>query len=308
MNVKQIVSGGRKYFVLVEGRDDIKQKIKLISVTDGQLAWEIQDVEYQGQLDGDSSEWWSATKQALNDQNLDKIQGIEAKQQNTDLVLEWKWKPNNSSTNQNEDVELRDRIVLQSCDAKNVNVRMLDVLTNSFNVVKEIQNRVDTELVYSKEMAKKLEQSEREKQELYQRFAVVLNEKKRQVRYFAEKAGMIDDKGIYQIQEDEKEDIPQENMVTDDKSKSGTISDDNDVDQEEEKEGTPVREVDDVEEIMNADTQPIPQQEEQDVTMQQPAEQQQQQPTWEKNDLDEKISPKAMKVVKKSTNKRGRRP
>eukprot|EP01024_Parvocaulis_polyphysoides_P012176 TRINITY_DN1436_c0_g1_i5.p1 TRINITY_DN1436_c0_g1~~TRINITY_DN1436_c0_g1_i5.p1 ORF type:complete len:262 (+),score=18.80 TRINITY_DN1436_c0_g1_i5:115-900(+) len=36
MNVKQIVSGGRKYFVLVEGRDDIKQKIKLSSVTDGQ--------------------------------------------------------------------------------------------------------------------------------------------------------------------------------------------------------------------------------------------------------------------------------
>eukprot|EP01023_Acetabularia_acetabulum_P022102 TRINITY_DN21832_c0_g1_i1.p1 TRINITY_DN21832_c0_g1~~TRINITY_DN21832_c0_g1_i1.p1 ORF type:complete len:289 (-),score=68.91 TRINITY_DN21832_c0_g1_i1:701-1567(-) len=287
MNVKSISSGGVKYFVLVEGGDESKQKIKLVQVTDGLQAWELQDVEFKEQLNIDSLEWWSAIKAAVKDDNTDKLKHIQINQQAAELVIEWSWL-------KNADEELRDRLVLQTCQSQHIVIRMLDVLLNSFTVVQEIQGRVDTELVQSKEMAAKLQQSEREKQEMYERFAIVLNEKKRQVRYFAEKAGMIDDKGVYQIQQHEMEQIP---MISDGKSKSGTMNDDKS-EEEDTREGgeSPIRELYDVEDILNADTQPIADQ--QDVAVQQ---------VQEEPIPDEKIVPIVKKVVKKSNNKRGRR-
>eukprot|EP01026_Neomeris_dumetosa_P003287 TRINITY_DN10887_c0_g2_i1.p2 TRINITY_DN10887_c0_g2~~TRINITY_DN10887_c0_g2_i1.p2 ORF type:complete len:296 (+),score=60.34 TRINITY_DN10887_c0_g2_i1:66-953(+) len=291
MNVKSFEYKYKKYFLLTEGRDDINRTFKSVTITDGDCAWKIQDVSFQ------EGGCWSGIKEALCEQKLNQVKELKADLQNeSDLQLQWTW---NSSEGSNEKEELSESIILKSCEKQSSILNMLDVLVNSFQAVKVVEDQVDKELSQYKQVAQALEQTERQMQEMYQRFAVILNEKKRQVRYFAEKAGMIDDKGVYQIPEDEKEQIPQESIPEETSPEK---------DDEVQREDSPNREIQD---IMEMDTQPIQdevmveQQPQEEVQINEEIEQQQQE---QKQQEDEPMKPviDIVKVVKKGSSKRGR--
>eukprot|EP01025_Chloroclados_australasicus_P000799 TRINITY_DN10299_c0_g1_i10.p2 TRINITY_DN10299_c0_g1~~TRINITY_DN10299_c0_g1_i10.p2 ORF type:complete len:320 (-),score=54.57 TRINITY_DN10299_c0_g1_i10:1060-1980(-) len=299
MSVKTFNSVLGKLFALAEGVDSTNYKISSVRITDGEQVWKTTDIVISMSQEAK----WNSLRSLLTEQECEQIPNFQRSQEH--LTLEWTWKEN-----EEEGMEITEKIQLQACPAKHEMVRILSILTDSLQVVKDIQTRVDTDMVRYQEMSKHLEEIEQEKQELLERFAVVLNEKKRQVRFFAEKAGMISDKGIYQLQDHEKEEIPDVNTVTNDIQERESVHDEEN--EETERAASPVRELEDLDDIMNADTQPLPdelnpdQQQLQSVEESLQAEpQQDEKKEWQQNQDDERIVLES-KVIKKGGSKRGR--